>query len=52
MEYQGVSSFPKKFEFASLCSFICLYQLDLSNLLGVAALRMLISHFVDFLSIR
>ena len=23
MEYQGVSSFPKNFEFASLCSFTC-----------------------------
>ena len=56
-----VSSFPKYFVFASLCSFICLqavinYQ-DLStNLLGVAALCILlltfISHFViDFLSI-
>ena len=57
----GVSSFPKNSEFASLCSFICLqavYQLSgPDNLLGVAALRMLlltfISHFViDFLSIR
>ena len=31
MEYQGVSSFPKNSEFASLCSFICLqavYQLS------------------------
>ena len=31
MEYQGVSSFPKNFEFASLCSFIYLqavYQLS------------------------
>ena len=31
MEYQGVSSFPKYFEIASLCSFICLqavYQLS------------------------
>ena len=31
MEYQEVSSFPKYFEFASLCSFICLqavYQLS------------------------
>ena len=59
MEYQGVSSFPKNFEFASLCSFICLqavYQLS-GPLLGMATLRMLlltfISHFViDYLSIR
>ena len=51
MEYQGVSRFPIYFVFASF------YQ-DLStNLLGVAALRILlltfISHCViDFLSIR
>ena len=55
----GVSSYPKYFVFASLCSLICLqavYQLP-GHLLGVAALRMLlltfISHFlIDFLSIR
>ena len=52
--------FPKKFEFVSLCSFICLqavYQLSGARLLGMAALRILlltfISRFViDFLSIR
>ena len=54
--------FPKKFEFVSLCSFICLqavYQLSghSARLLGMAALRILlltfISRFViDFLSIR
>ena len=39
-------SFPKKFEFVSLCSFICLqavYQLSgPARLLGVAALRILL----------
>ena len=58
----GVSSFPKSFEFDSLCSLyvcrLCINYQDLStNLPGGAALRMLlltfISHFViDFLSIR
>ena len=63
MEYQGVSSFPKSFVFASfMCSFICLqavYQLSgpETNLLGVAALRILLLTFIscfmiDFLSIR
>ena len=55
-------SFPKKFEFVSLCSFICLqvvYQLSGPVwLLGVAALRILLltftsrfvrPHQVDFL---
>ena len=52
-------SFPKKFEFVSLCSFICLqavYQLS-GPLLGVAALHILLLSFtsrfvIDFLSIR
>ena len=62
MEYQGVSSFPKNSEFASLCSFICLqavYQLSgpeyLSTWSGCPCMLLLtfISHFViDFLSIR
>ena len=62
METTFFRSFPKEFEFVSLCSFICLqavYQfLDLcARLLGVASLRILLltftSHFViDFLSIR
>ena len=62
METTFFRSFPKKFVFVSLCSFICLqavYKLqDLcARLLGVAALRILLltftSHFViDFMSIR
>ena len=67
MDLKGGSSpwrllFPKKFEFVSLCSFICLqalYQLSgpVCKALGMAALRILlltfISRFViDFLSIR
>ena len=53
--------FPKKFEFVSLCSFICLLCINFQDLcarlLGMAALRILlltfISRFViDFLSIR
>ena len=63
MEYQGVSSFSKCFVFASLCSLIyvcrlCINYQDLStNLLGVAALRILLLTFIscfviDFLSIR
>ena len=62
METTFFRSFPEKFEFVSLCSFICLqavYQLqDLcARLLGVAALRILLLTFtsrfvIDFLSIR
>ena len=62
METTFFRSFPKKFEFVSLCSFICLqvvYQLqDLcARLLVVAALRILLLTFtsrfvIDFLSIR
>ena len=59
----AVSSFPKYFVFASLCSFICLqavYQLlgpVCTRLLGMAALRILLLTFtsrfvIDFLSIR
>ena len=48
-----VSSFPKKFEFASLCSFICLqavcinFQDLCARLLGVAALRILLLTFTS-----
>ena len=62
METTFFRSFPKKFEFVSLCSFICLqavYQLSgpVSKATWNAALRILlltfISRFViDFLSIR
>ena len=53
--------FPKKFEFVSLCSFVCRLCINFQDLcarlLGMAALRILlltfISRFViDFLSIR
>ena len=62
METTFFRSFPKKFEFVSLCSFICLQVVfqDLclcARLLGVAALRILLLTFtsrfvIDFLSIR
>ena len=62
MEYQGVSSFPKYFVFVHcvplyVCR-LCINYQDLStNLLGVAALRILLLTFIscfviDFLSIR
>ena len=62
METTFFRSFPKKFEFVSLCSFICLqmcinFQDLCARLLGVAALRILLLTFtsrfvIDFLSIR
>ena len=59
----GDHFFPKKFEFVSLCSFICVCRLCINfqdlcaRLLGVAALRILLLTFtsrfvIDFLSIR
>ena len=47
METTFFRSFPKKFEFVSLCSFICLqaginFQDLCARLLGMAALRILL----------
>ena len=63
METTFFRSFPKKFEFVSLCSFIyvcrlCINFQDLcARLLGVASIRILLLTFtscfvIDFLSIR